>query len=82
MGQTLQATPIRPSMWLFGENGSIQVWAAEGDARVRVGVLIGGGAPVIMLNRRLVGTAAEHEAISWALARIAEGGCDYAVWSD
>lgn len=83
MRQSVQVRPIRPSVWLFGEAGGVQVWAAEGDPRVHVGVYIGDGPPVILLNRRLVGTNGEHDAISWALARIAEGGgARFRVWCD
>jgi hypothetical protein len=49
---------------------------------VRASVLIGEGAPVVMLNRLLLGTAAEYEAIAWALARVAEGAHGYLFWCE
>lgn len=67
------AHPARPSIWLFGEAGGIQVWAADGDPKVRVAVLIGVDMPVVILNRLLVGTPAEMAALTWALAEIARG---------
>lgn len=67
-------------MWLFGEYGGIQVWAAEGDPRVRVSVLIDKWAPVVLLNQRLIGTPGEYESIAWALARVAEGVAGFYPW--
>jgi hypothetical protein len=75
VGHALKAQPARPSTWLFGTSGGIQVWAADGDPRVSASVYAGGdgGPPVILLNRRLVGTPEEYAALAWALERVAEG---------
>ena len=76
------AQPVRPSVWLFGEAGGIQVWEANGDPRVRVAVLVSAHTAIIMLNRLLVGTPAEHDAISWALARVTKEEPAFYVWRD
>jgi hypothetical protein len=82
VGSATHFRPVRPSTWLFGEAGGIQVWAATGKPSVRASVLIGEGAPVILINYQLVGTPAEYGAIAWAFARIAEGARGYIFWCD
>jgi hypothetical protein len=79
VGHVAHAQPARPSAWIFGEAGGVQVWAAEGDSRVRVAVLVGDGPPVIVVNRRLMGTPAEHGAVCWALRQVAERGTGFYV---
>lgn len=73
MGSAAQVQPTRPSVWLFGEVGGVQVWAAIGHPSVRASVLIGQGAPVVVLNRAVVGTPAEFCALNWAFGEIAAG---------
>lgn len=73
VAQCAQIQPARPSTWLFGEAGGIQVWTVEGDPRVQVSVLIGDGAPVVLLNECISGTAREYDALAWALKQIATG---------
>lgn len=65
------AWPTRPSTWLLGDRGSIQVWAVEGDPRVQVSVLIGQGSPIVLLNRLIAGTDGEYSALTWALGKVA-----------
>ena len=65
------ARPARPSTWIFGDTGGIQVWAVEGDPRIRVAVLIGHGSPIVLLNRLLAGTSDEYDALAWAFDRVA-----------
>ena len=79
MGLSAQIRPTRPSTWLFGEAGGVQVWAAVGDPSVCAAVLIGQGAPVVILNERIVGTADEFAALSWALARVSRGESGFFV---
>lgn len=71
--------PERASVRAFGEVGGVQVWAAEGDDRVRASVLVSSGPPIVVLNRRLIGTAAAHDAVCWALATVAERGAGFYV---
>lgn len=80
MGHTAQQVqPVRPSVWIFGEAGGIQVWAAVGDENVRASVLIGQGPPIVILNQRIIGTPCEYPALSWALAQVAERGQGFYV---
>lgn len=81
MAQRTQSQPSHPSTWLFGETGSIQVWTAEGDARVTVAVLID-DVSVVLLNHRIVGTPAEYDAMAWALGQIARGRRGFVVHVD
>lgn len=64
---------VRPPRWLFGATGGVQVWHVDTDPRVRASVLVTDDAPLILLSSRVVGTDQEHDALAWAMARIAEG---------
>lgn len=80
MAYRTYAEPARPSTWLFGEAGGMQVWVVAGDNRVRVSVLVGQGAPVVLLNQAIVGTPFEYESISWAFGKVAEEVDGFHVW--
>jgi hypothetical protein len=78
----LGRSPLRPATWLYGDGASsVQVWIVEGDERVRASVLIeAGAAPIVLMNRRVVGTALEHGALAWAFQRIADRTPGFYPW--
>ena len=73
--------PHRPPFWVFGDAGGVQVWAVDGDPRVLASVLIGAGSPIVLINRVLADTAAEHGLLSWAFTVIAAGAEGFYVWT-
>jgi hypothetical protein len=75
-----QIHPSRPSTWIFGETGGVQVWALDGDPAVKASVLIGHGSPVVIVNRLLIVAGSEHAALAWAFRVIATGLTGYYVW--
>ena len=76
---TLQTQPTRPSTWMLGDTGGVQVWAAYGHRAVLCAVLIGASAPIVTLNQAVVDTPSEMQALCWAFARIAEGAPGFYV---
>jgi len=70
MLRSAQTQPSRPAVWLFGEAGGVQVWAVEGDSRIKASVRVGRCPPIVLLNRAISGTPDELVVISWALGLI------------
>lgn len=63
--------PRRPARWLYGEGVGVQVWTIPMTDSTHVAVLIGAGAPVILLRAGIVDTDREWPALSWALRKVA-----------
>lgn len=80
MVQAAQGCPSRlrqPARWLYLTEDGVQVWEIDGHPQEIAGVLIGQGAPVIMLNRQIVGTDIELAAIGWARLTIGDRPAGY-----
>lgn len=68
--------------WHFGARRGLQVWVARGDPRVWASLMLDPrcrSAPIVLLNRRIVGSEDEGRALAWALARVAEGAAGFYV---
>ena len=79
MSQAAQVQPVRSSTWLFGEAGGVQVWVSVGPPELRAAVMIGNGAPIVILNAGIIGTPLELEMLAWAMTKIADGRLGFTV---
>lgn len=73
MLEVVQTQPCRPSTWLFGDAGGVQVWTCYGHRAILATVLIADGPPLVMMNQAIVGTPTEMRALCWAFEQIAAG---------